>query len=140
VPPSADRHLLPGRVAVVTGGAAGIGLASAQLFAREGAQVIIADVDAAAGRAAAARIEQAVGSAQFIETDVGSMSAVENLISTTVERYGRLDVIHSNAYHSAVGTATAITEDAAVQEKMDSLFAKLEERGLPVRMEYPRAE
>ena len=111
MPPSADRHLLPGRVAVVTGGAAGIGLASAQLFAREGAQVIIADGDAAAGRAAAARIEQAVGSAQFIETDVGSVSAVAHLLSTTVERYGRLDVIHSNAYHSAVGTATAITED-----------------------------
>ena len=73
--------------------------------------MIIADVDAVAGHAAASQIEQAGGSAAFIETDVGSMSAVESLISATVERYGRLDVIHSNAYHSAVGTATAITED-----------------------------
>ena len=73
--------------------------------------MVIADVDAAAGNAAASQIEQAGGSAAFIETDVGSMSAVETVISATVERYGRLDVIHSNAYHSAVGTATAITED-----------------------------
>ena len=95
---------------MVTGGAAGIGRATAQLFAREGAQVTIADIDTAAGREAAAQIEQAGGSAAFVETDVGSMSAVENLISVTVERCGRLDVIHSNAYHSAVGTATAIAE------------------------------
>ena len=95
---------------MVTGGATGIGRATAQLFAREGAQVTIADIDTAAGREAAAQIEQAGGSAAFVETDVGSMSAVENLISVTVERNGRLDVIHSNAYHSAVGTATAIAE------------------------------
>ena len=71
---------------------------------------MIADIDAAAGSESAAQIEQAGGSAAFVETDVGSLRAVENLISATVERYGRLDVIHSNAYHSAVGTATAITE------------------------------
>ena len=71
---------------------------------------MIADIDAAAGSESAAQIEQAGGSAAFVETDVGSLRAVENLISATVERYGRLDVIHSNAYHSAVGTATSITE------------------------------
>ena len=72
---------------------------------------MVADLDTRAGHECVARIERAGGSAAFTEADVGSMSAVENLISATVERYGRLDVIHSNAYHSAVGTATAITED-----------------------------
>ena len=111
MPPSADRRLLPDKVAVVTGGAAGIGRATAELFAREGAQVMVADLDTRAGHECVARIEQAGGRAAFIEADVGSMSAVESLISATVARCGRLDVIHSNAYHSAVGTATAITED-----------------------------
>ena len=72
---------------------------------------MVADLDTGAGRECVARIERAGGAAAFIEADVGSMSAVENLISATMDRYGRLDVIHSNAYHSAVGTATAITED-----------------------------
>ena len=72
--------------------------------------MVIADIDTAAGRELAAQIDEAGENAVFVATDVGSMAAVKGLISATVERFGRLDVIHSNAYHLAAGTATAIDE------------------------------
>ncbi len=88
---------LNGKVAVITGAAAGIGKASAGLFAREGATVVMADVKADLGEAAAAAIREAGGSAEFVTADVSKEDDVRALIDGTVARHGRIDVLYNNA-------------------------------------------
>lgn len=88
---------LDGKIAVITGAAAGIGKASAALFAREGATVVMADVKTDLGEAAAASIREAGGAAEFVATDVSQEDAVRALIDGTVERHGRIDVLYNNA-------------------------------------------
>jgi NAD(P)-dependent dehydrogenase (short-subunit alcohol dehydrogenase family) len=81
------------KVAIVTGGANGIGRATAVLFAREGASVVVADRDAAAGAACVREIGTAGGTAHFVETDVSSDASVSALVAATVERFGGVDVL-----------------------------------------------
>ncbi|MEV6826447.1 3-oxoacyl-ACP reductase [Amycolatopsis sp. NPDC051102] len=81
-----------GRVAVVTGGASGIGLASARRLASEGAKVVIADLSPVEGKAAADEIGGA-----FVQTDVTDAEQVENLFHSTVEQFGAVDVAFNNA-------------------------------------------
>lgn len=88
---------LDGKIAVITGAAAGIGKASAALFAREGATVVMADVKTDLGEAAAASIREAGGAAEFVATDVSQEDAVRALIDGTVVRHGRIDVLYNNA-------------------------------------------
>lgn len=87
---------LASKIALVTGGGAGIGLATAELFAKEGACVTIAEFDAATGAAASARIVAAGGKAQFIQTDVSKPEEVERAVRKTVEAYGGLDILYNN--------------------------------------------
>ncbi len=86
-----------GRVALVTGAGSGIGRASAQIFAREGARVVVADLNEAGAKETVASIESAGGEAFAIRTDVTDESSVEQMIRATVERYGRLDAAMNNA-------------------------------------------
>jgi NAD(P)-dependent dehydrogenase (short-subunit alcohol dehydrogenase family) len=86
-----------GRVVIVTGGAAGIGAASARAFAREGGRVTILDVDRADGEAVAAEIGAAGGSARFRAVDVRDEAAVKAAVAEAVADFGRLDVMHANA-------------------------------------------
>jgi NAD(P)-dependent dehydrogenase (short-subunit alcohol dehydrogenase family) len=89
--------LLEGRVAVITGAASGIGLATARLFAQEGARLSLGDVDEKAGRRAAEEIAADGGQAEFVRTDVTSAADVQELIDGAVEHYGKLDIIFNNA-------------------------------------------
>jgi len=88
---------LEGRAALVTGAASGIGREAAQLFAREGARVVVADRDAAAGEATAAAIEAAGGSARFVATDVAVAEQVEAAVAEAERAYGALHVLFNNA-------------------------------------------
>jgi NAD(P)-dependent dehydrogenase (short-subunit alcohol dehydrogenase family) len=83
---------LSGRVAVVTGGASGIGLASVRRLASEGARVVVADLNAEAGKRAAEEV-----SGLFVATDVTDPDAVERLFATANSEYGSVDVAFNNA-------------------------------------------
>lgn len=91
-----DRPL-EAKVAVVTGAGSGIGLASALALAREGARVVVSDIDEDRGRAAAEAIGSTGGEAEFVHTDVADSSQCEQLVDATIERFGRLDILHNNA-------------------------------------------
>ncbi len=83
---------LDGKIAIVTGGASGIGKACAEKFASEGATVIIADIQDDAGRAVAESLR-----GRFIKTDVTDPNAVQSLIAQTVDAFGTLDILMNNA-------------------------------------------
>jgi NAD(P)-dependent dehydrogenase (short-subunit alcohol dehydrogenase family) len=84
---------LDGKVAVVTGGARGIGGATAELLAQQGARVVIGDRRAAEAQATLGRIGSAGGEAVFVETDVTKEDSVRRLMTAAVERWGRIDVL-----------------------------------------------
>jgi 3-oxoacyl-[acyl-carrier protein] reductase len=88
---------LAGRVAIVTGAASGIGRASAERFAAEGAAVVIADVQAEAGAAVAEGIRGRGGQAAFVRTDVTDETDIAAMVRAAVERFGGLDILFNNA-------------------------------------------
>ncbi|XP_028767579.1 short-chain dehydrogenase reductase 2a-like [Neltuma alba] len=85
---------LEGKVAIVTGGARGIGEATVRLFVKQGAKVVIADVEDALGSLLAEALSP---SATFFHCDVSSEDDVESLVKSTISRYGQLDIIFNNA-------------------------------------------
>jgi NAD(P)-dependent dehydrogenase (short-subunit alcohol dehydrogenase family) len=102
---------LEGRVAVITGGASGIGLASALRFLQEGAAVVIADYNASTGEGAvAAAREQGFDNVDFIRVDVAKETDVQAMIARAVDRFGGLDVVFNNA--GVTGAIGPLTETA----------------------------
>ena len=100
------------QVALVTGAASGIGRVSAQFYAREGAKVVVSDVDEAGGEETIRLISEAGGEAFFIKTDVSKPAECERLIDQTVQRYGRLDFGCNNA---GIGGEANPTADYSVE-------------------------
>ena len=90
-------RLFEGKVALVTGASSGIGRATARAFAEAGATVVLSDVNAEGGEAAAQEIRNRGGEATFIQADVSQAADVARLISETEARYGRIDYAHNNA-------------------------------------------
>ena len=89
-----ESQVLDSKVAIVTGGAGGIGRATAELLAAEGAKVVIGDVDGDAGNEIAGRLGDA---GAFKQTDVSDMDQVRELVDFAVERFGGLDIMFNNA-------------------------------------------
>jgi NAD(P)-dependent dehydrogenase (short-subunit alcohol dehydrogenase family) len=94
---SSDDVIGSGRVAVVTGAASGIGRALAVAFAAAGSAVVVADLDRDEAEVVAAAIRSAGGEAEPVRVDVSDAAAVDQLAATTLERFGRVDVLCNNA-------------------------------------------
>ena len=88
---------LEDKVAVVAGGAGGIGTASSLRLAEEGCSVVVGDVDADTARAVVARIRDSGGTAVDVAVDIAEEDSVESLIATAVDEFGGLDLLHCNA-------------------------------------------
>jgi NAD(P)-dependent dehydrogenase (short-subunit alcohol dehydrogenase family) len=102
---------LADRVAIVTGGAQGIGGATARRLAEEGARVLVADVDAAGAGRNVERIRTAGGEAEGLECDVGLDAGVRSMVDRAVARWGRLDIVVNNAYNAGVAGARVDAEE-----------------------------
>ncbi|MGE5226372.1 MAG: SDR family NAD(P)-dependent oxidoreductase [Planctomycetaceae bacterium] len=116
---------LEGKVALITGGTSGIGAATAELFAKEGAAVAITGRHIGRGERVAARIHEAGGAVRFIEADVRVASECERSVAEAVDAFGRLDVLFNNAGVYVANDAVACSEeewDAQVDTSLKGAF------------------
>jgi NAD(P)-dependent dehydrogenase (short-subunit alcohol dehydrogenase family) len=104
---------IEGKVAMVTGGAGGIGSATCRTLAREGASVVVIDIDQAAAIAVAEEITATGGSALPVGADLSEEAQVESAVATTVAQFGRLDIVHNNA---ALTESDFLSRDTAVTD------------------------
>ena len=114
-----------GKIALVTGGAMGLGAATAKLLASEGARVLVTDMDAKGGKLIVAQIKKAGGEASFIKHDVTVEKDWERVVKACVKTYGELNVVVNNAGVGIAGTA----EDTPLEDwhkvmsvNMDGVF------------------
>jgi NAD(P)-dependent dehydrogenase (short-subunit alcohol dehydrogenase family) len=110
-----------GKVAVITGGGSGMGRAGATLLAREGAKVIVADINEGAGSRVAQSIVSAGGEAVSVPTDVRSVDSVKRLVKQSVDRYGRIDVL----YHNAVEVQFVNEQDRRLTELPEETWDRM---------------
>jgi NAD(P)-dependent dehydrogenase (short-subunit alcohol dehydrogenase family) len=109
---------LEGKVALITGGASGMGMVASKLFAAEGARVVLTDVMDDAGEKVAAEIAEGGGQAHYVHADVSSEADAEAMVRAAVGRFGRLDVLYNNA-----GIMPA--DDESVVDTLDTTWDKV---------------
>jgi meso-butanediol dehydrogenase/(S,S)-butanediol dehydrogenase/diacetyl reductase len=112
---------LKGKISLITGGASGIGEATAKTFAREGSTVMIADRDETNAARVVGEIRAAGGAADCVIVNVGKPADVERMVQTTVDRFGRIDVLLNNAVYTAMGRVA----DIALEEWQRTLDVSL---------------
>lgn len=116
---------LEGKITLITGGASGIGKATARLFLEEGARVVISDINADALDTAVAELSADGGAISGIRGDVRSMAEGGAMVAAAVERYGRLDVLFCNAGITSVSPIEQLTEeewDAVIGTNLKGMF------------------
>ena len=126
--------LLDGKVGIVTGGGAGIGRATALLFAREGARVAVAERDPQAGESVVAQIATSGGEAIFIQTDVSRPDEVQAMVDRTVAEFGGLQCVSNNA---AAGSGYARLADLDEKTWDQTMAVTLKGVWLCMRSEIP---
>lgn len=90
-------YTVEGKVAVVTGGAGGIGSAVCRLFAKHGAKVVVADINEAGAAALADELQKGGGEAVYVKVDLADENSIKAMFATTLEAFGTLDIIDNNA-------------------------------------------
>ena len=115
------------RVAIITGAGRGIGFAAAEAFVREGAKVVLAEIDEALGAAAEDRLRQAGGDVRFIHTDCGDAASVAAMVAKTWETFAAVHVLYNNAsvFLAQDGPVTDLDEtlwDRVVRVNLKSVY------------------
>ena len=116
---------LKGKVAIITGAGSGIGRASAQLFAQEGAKVVAADINATTGIKTIESVKETGGEATFVQVDVSKVNDLKKMIKTALDSYGKLNILFSNAGMPAAVGIEEIEEvdwDIAVAVNLKACF------------------
>ena len=113
---------LDGKVAIITGSASGIGAATASAFAREGARVVVADVNLEAAERHAATINAGLGEAIALHVDLAEESSIARLIESTVAKFGGLDVLHNNAADTRLSSTRDLALEKTDTEVWDGLW------------------
>ena len=108
-----------GKVALVTGGAGGIGRAASLAFARRGARVVVVDREAAAGEETARLARESGGDARFVQADVTKSGDVQRYVQAALDAYGAIDCFHNNAGIEGRVAPTAEYDEAAFDAVMD---------------------
>lgn len=103
---------LKDKVAIITGAAKGIGAKTAEIFAREGAKVVIADFDQEAGQKLTAELKASGAEVLFVKVNVADGESVQNLIDASVQSFERIDILVNNAGITADGWLVKMTEEA----------------------------
>jgi NAD(P)-dependent dehydrogenase (short-subunit alcohol dehydrogenase family) len=123
---------LQNKVAVITGAGSGIGRESALLFAREGARVVVADVNDDAGQGVVEELRGAGGEAVYVRADVSKAAEAEGMVRAAEESFGRLDVLFNNA-----GISHARDDDAvATEEEVWDLTMNINLKGVFLGCKY----
>lgn len=103
---------LKDKVAIITGAGSGLGRASAILFAKEGAKVVVAEIVREGGEETVRRVRETGGDATFVQVDVSKAADCEKMVKAAIEKYGKLDIMFNNAgFLGAVGPLARITEE-----------------------------
>jgi meso-butanediol dehydrogenase/(S,S)-butanediol dehydrogenase/diacetyl reductase len=100
---------LKDKVSLITGAASGIGAATAKTFAREGAAVVVVDLNDDSGHSTVSEIRKAGGTAEFVRADIGNPKEIEKMIKFATGKFGRLDILHNNAIYTTVGRIADLT-------------------------------
>lgn len=109
---------LANKVAIITGSAGGMGQVAAELFAQEGASVVVTDLNVQAGEETVQRIRQAGGTAIFIQANVAKEDEVKTLVQGAIDAFGRVDILYNNA-------GIMPTEDTSVIETSEATWDKV---------------
>jgi NAD(P)-dependent dehydrogenase (short-subunit alcohol dehydrogenase family) len=109
---------LDGKVTIITGGGSGMGKTAAELFAREGARVVVSDVSEAAGEAVVAAVRAAGGQATFVRADVSSEDDARGMVQHAIATYGRVDALYNNAGIMPEADHSVIDTDVATWDKV----------------------
>ncbi len=109
---------LADKVAIITGSASGMGQVAAEMFAREGASVIVTDIDNDAGELTAQRIRDAGGQAIFIHANVAQETDVQHMVAAAVTHFGHLDILYNNAGIMPTTDGSVVDLDEAVWDRV----------------------
>ncbi len=115
---------LEGKVALITGGASGMGMIASKLFAREGARVILTDLNDEAGDAVAAEIAASGGEASYVHADVSKEADAEAMVAAAVGRYGSLSVLYNNAGIMLADDGSVDATDGSVWDRTLAINVK----------------